>query len=140
MTTTKKVILVEDNPADVELTKLSFENQDIQAEIVHCMNGRELLDLLPTIPLKDISFILLDLNMPQLGGKDILKIIRENIEWRKLPIIVFTSSHNKTDVKSCYELGANAYVLKPINLNDFEDAIRTIASFWGEINVMATFN
>jgi len=135
----KKVILVEDNPADVELTKLAFKNLSIETDLVHCSNGKELLSLLgKEHHLDEICYILLDLNMPVLNGIEVLKIFHKDKELRKLPVIVFTSSMQETDIQTCYALGANAYVLKPMSLSEFDATIKSISEFWGDVNVRAS--
>ncbi len=140
MRTAKKIILVEDNIADVELTKLAFRKLELPLEVIHVFDGYELIDLLKKLNLEDIVLILLDLNMPKLGGLDILKIMNKDEEFCKLPVIIFSTSNNESDVYACYEYGANAYVSKPIDINDFHKTIQAIAHFWGDINVLPSFD
>ena len=140
MAASKKIILVEDNLADAELIKMALNKLAYDGEIVHCFDGQELLDLLEKELLVNISFILLDLNLPKISGTEILQRFREDVELRKLPVVVFTSSKHSNDIQNCYDLGANAYVRKPMDLNEFDEAIRAIASFWAEINVLASFS
>lgn len=139
MSTRKKIVLVEDNLDDVRLTKLALENLAIPADMVHCGNGEQLLNLLQTEPLSNISYILLDLNMPKMNGFDVLNRFHGDEELRRLPVIVFTTSSSPSDIKTCYELGANAYVVKPINFVDLESSLKAISGFWGEINVKPMF-
>ena len=140
MKTAKKIILVEDNVADVELTKIAFRKLELPLEIIHVPDGHELIDLLQEVNFDDIALILLDLNMPKIGGLDVLKIMNGDEEMCKLPVIVFSTSSNEEDVFACYEYGANAYVNKPININEFHKTIAAIAHFWGDINVLPAFN
>ncbi len=140
MNSHKKIIIAEDNIADVELTKLAFEELELDIEVVHVFDGQQLMELLKTFPLNEVSLILLDLNMPKMGGLDVLKQMYNDPELRKLPVIVFTSSVHESDVHACYEYGANAYVNKPIDINTFHTSIAAIASFWTEINVLPAFN
>lgn len=135
MHTTSKILLVEDNLADVELTKIAFESQQIQSEIVHCADGKIALDFLRDNSIEGFSYVLLDLNMPRLNGLDLLKICKQDPILKRLPVIVFTTSASNTDVQQCYEHGANAYVLKPVDLEDFDRTISAINSFWETINV-----
>lgn len=134
-----KILLVEDNLADVELTKIAFKNQKIGTEIVHCEDGKVALDFLKEHSAEGLGYVLLDLNMPRLNGLDLLKICKQDPLLRRLPVIVFTTSGNDEDVQQCYEFGANAYVLKPVDLADFDKTIQAINSFWGEINVQGHF-
>ena len=136
---TKKIILAEDNPADVQLTKMAFEEVAPGLEVVHVADGQELVDYVSTAALTDIALILLDLNMPRMGGIDVLRRFYQDEEFKKLPVVVFSSSASQDDVSTCYDLGANAYVCKPIDINDFNNIIRAIASFWGEINVLPEY-
>ena len=135
-----KVVLVEDNPADVELTKLVYSELDADIELVHFFDGHQLIETLPGLSLKDISYILLDLNMPKLSGIDVLKIFSDHEEWRKIPVIVFTSSNHLGDISTCYNLGANAYVTKPVDIEDFETTIRKIHEFWSSLNLRPNFD
>lgn len=140
MRTAKKIILVEDNIADVELTKLAFQKLDLPLEMIHVPDGYQLIDLLKDLNLEEVALILLDLNMPRLGGLEILKIMNKDSELCKLPVIIFSTSSNDADVYACYENGANAYVSKPIDLNEYHKTIQAIAHFWGDINVLPSFD
>lgn len=133
--TLKKIILAEDNLADFELTKLAFEELNLPVEIIHVGDGQELLHYLEVAPLNEIALMLLDLNMPKVNGIEILKMMYHDEVLRKLPVIVLSSSLHESDVLTCYEYGANAYVNKPIDINDFNEIIRSIANFWIGINL-----
>lgn len=139
MTQTKTVILVEDNPADAELTKLAFQNLHFSDQIMHCLDGDSLFKLLVNISLNNICYILLDLNMPRLNGIGVLKKLSAHLEWYKLPVIVFSSSTNIEEIVTCYDLGANAYVLKPLDFNEYCNTIRAIHKFWSGVNVVPFF-
>lgn len=134
-TTGKKVILVEDNLAEATLTRLAFQSKIQNAEIIHCANGEELFVLLNQIQLDDICYVLLDLNMPRIGGIEVLRIVGQHEKWRLLPFIIFSSSSLEQEVRACYDLGANAYVTKPMNLDLFDKTIESIHRFWGEVNL-----
>ena len=136
----RKIILAEDNAADVELTKLAFQEVMLPLDIVHVYDGQELLNLLRSEALESIALVMIDLNMPKVGGIDVLKVLYEDAELKKLPVIVFSSSTHETDVLTCYEYGANAYVNKPVDVMEFNEAIRAIANFWGDINVLPTYS
>ncbi len=135
----RKIVLAEDNLADVELTRLAFANLDLPIELIHVNDGQELLDYLNDAELSDIALLLLDLNMPRIGGIDLLKMMYDDDEYKKLPVVVLSSSLHETDVITCYEYGANAYVNKPIDINAFNEMIAAIASFWVEINLLPVF-
>ena len=140
MNSPKKIILVEDNLADVKLTKMAFGNLPMEVDIIHFYNGQELLDYLPKATLNEISLILLDLNMPKLGGIEVLTAFNSIPDYKKLPVVIFTSSVHQAEVRSCYELGANAYVNKPLDIADFDDTIKAIAFFWLSTNIMVEFS
>lgn len=136
----KKIILVEDNMADVELAKLAFQSISNDLEIEHLLDGEELMEFLGNEVPENIVLILLDLNMPRMGGIEVLKRLNKDGELKKLPIIVFTSSNHQADIKKCYDLGANAYVNKPIDFSELEKTVETIVHFWLNINVKPHFN
>jgi two-component system, chemotaxis family, response regulator Rcp1 len=130
----KKILLAEDNLADYELTKLAFEEFNFPVDIIHLGDGQELLNFFSTNPISDIELMLLDLNMPKVSGIEILKMMYDDPVLRRLPVIVLSSSLHNNDVQACYEYGANAYVNKPIDINEFNKLIRAIANFWIGIN------
>lgn len=140
MVTRKKIILAEDNIADVELTKMAFQEIGLPIDLIHVFDGQELVNYVKDNQLDDIALILLDLNMPRMGGVDVLKAFSANAEHNKLPVVVFSSSTHETDIMTCYGYGANAYVCKPIDINEFTKTINSIAQFWGNINVIPTYN
>jgi len=136
----KKIILAEDNLADAELTKLAFADLELPIELIHVNDGQELLNYINSNDLSDIALILLDLNMPRIGGIEVLKIMYHDEEFKKLPVVVLSSSLHETDIITCYEYGANAYVNKPIDINAFSEVISAIGNFWVEINLLPVFN
>lgn len=136
----KKIILVEDNKAEADLTKIVCRDLKIESEILHFSDGEELLIKLPALPLAQISYILLDLNMPRVNGYQVLQKLSTEPNWKKLPVIVFSSSTSENDVNTCYDLGANAYVTKPMDINKLTQVIQSIHSFWGQTNVGPYFD
>ncbi|MCC6726543.1 MAG: response regulator [Saprospiraceae bacterium] len=131
----KKVILVEDNIAEADLTRIIYREQSIPCEIIHCQNGEDFINLLPSVNEEDICYVLLDLNMPRVSGYEVLKELSMNERWKNLVVIVFTSSSNSRDVSKCYEMGAKAYVAKPLDLNELDRTILSIHHFWGMTNI-----
>ncbi len=136
---THKIILVEDSRADAELVKYAFKGQSVAAELIHCHDGEELLKILPTLVPGTIQYILLDLNMPGMNGYEVLKHFSAGEAWKQYPVIVFSSSMHQSDVRTCYELGANAYVCKPLDFNEFDEAIKSINAFWGGVNLRPAY-
>jgi CheY-like chemotaxis protein len=136
----KKIILVEDNLADVELVKISVRELEKPVELVHVGDGQELLNYLKTAQLSEIAVILLDLNMPRVSGIDVLRFISGDENLKKVPIVMFTTSNSKTDILRCYELGAKAFVCKPLDIFEFNHSIKAIVEFWTGINMMPAFS
>jgi CheY-like chemotaxis protein len=136
----RKVILVEDNLADVELVKISVSELETPVELVHVGDGQELLNYLQTAVLSDIAVILLDLNMPRVSGIDVLRNMQADPTLKKVPVVMFTTSNSKSDIMKCYELGAKAFVCKPLDIFDFNNSIRSIVEFWTGINMLPSLN
>lgn len=135
-----KVILVEDNKAEADLTKIVFHEQELPIEILHCQNGEEFIQLLHNINEDEICYVLLDLNMPRVNGYEVLEHVSKNEKWKNLVIIIFSSSVNEKDIAKCYELGAKAYVAKPFDLNELDRTILSIHRFWGATNIKPLSN
>jgi two-component system, chemotaxis family, response regulator Rcp1 len=136
----KKVILVEDNQAEAELTRIVFRELSIPVEIVHCLNGEDFLQMLEGFEQQEICYVLLDLNMPRMNGYEVLEYISKDEKWKNLAVIVFSSSINSKDIDRCYEMGANAYVAKPLDLNEFDRTILSIHGFWCGMNMSPETN
>jgi CheY-like chemotaxis protein len=139
MAKSKKVILVEDNMADVELVKISVSELENPVDLIHVGDGQELLNFLQTTNLTDIAVILLDLNMPRVSGIDVLTHMNRDSNLKRVPVVMFTTSNSKTDILRCYELGAKAFVCKPLDIFEFNTSIRSIVEFWTGINMLPAF-
>ncbi|HET9956309.1 MAG TPA: response regulator [Polyangiaceae bacterium] len=128
-----RVLLIEDNPADADLTKETLESGRILVDIMVATNGAEALaqlkhrDTLAT-PLPDL--ILLDLNLPRIDGRHVLREIKKDNELRRIPVVILTSSDAERDIVQSYELGANCYVTKPVGLQAFQSIVRSLEGFW----------
>ena len=128
-----QILLVEDNPGDVRLTQEAFAHGKIANELVVCGDGDGALALLRERKAKgeeQPGLILLDLNLPGRGGLDVLAEIKADAELRLIPVVVLTSSAAERDVVQSYERNANAYVTKPIDIEEFLGAIRSLGDFW----------
>jgi two-component system response regulator len=135
------ILLVEDNRDDEALTIRALKKNHIANELVVARDGVEALDyLFGTGPHagRDLSVmpqvVLLDLNLPRIGGLDVLRRIRSDERTRLLPVVVLTSSKEEEDIVSSYSLGANSYVRKPVAFADFSDAVKTLGLFWLLLN------
>jgi CheY-like chemotaxis protein len=136
----RKVILVEDNLADVELVKISVRELENPVELVHIGDGQELLHFFDGAVLSEIAVILLDLNMPRVSGIDVLRHMQQDNNLKKVPVVMFTTSNSKSDIMKCYELGAKAFVCKPLDIFEFNTSIRSIVEFWTGINMLPSFH
>ncbi|MEN2506843.1 response regulator [Stutzerimonas stutzeri] len=136
----KPILLVEDNPHDLELTLVALERSQLANEVIVLRDGAEALDYLlrrgdhtgradgnPAV-------LLLDLKLPKVDGLEVLKTIRETAELRSIPVVMLTSSREEPDLMRAYELGVNAYVVKPVEFRDFVAAISDLGIFWAVLN------
>lgn len=128
------ILLAEDNPADIELVREAFGSIGVNNSIEVVEDGEEAMEYLnQTGKFKDKptpSLILLDLNLPKLSGKEVLRNIKNDENLRRLPVVVLTSSQAERDVSEAYNLNANCYITKPVDVNEFIRSITVIASFW----------
>jgi CheY-like chemotaxis protein len=132
MKLTRRILLVEDSPADTELIRLSFLKMAPPAfELVAFASGEEFLSYVESHPEPEAAFILLDLNMPRMSGFDVLEKMQSQGKVRDIPIVVFSSSMQHGDMSRCYELGANAFITKPFDVAEFDSTIQAISRFWG---------
>ncbi|MDH4127520.1 MAG: response regulator [Spirochaetota bacterium] len=131
------VLLAEDNPADQQLTKRVFEDAKIKNDLYIVEDGVDLMNYLNrkekysnpiTSPRPDL--ILLDINMPRMDGKQALKNIKNDINLKSIPVIIFTTSSYEKDIIESYNLGVNAYVTKPLDIDEFMCAVKNLESFW----------
>jgi two-component system response regulator len=132
----KVILLVEDNAVDEELTIRAFEKNNITNEIIVARDGLEALDYLFGDGRKP-QLVLLDLKLPRLDGLGVLQKIRENESTKNLPVVILTSSKEQQDLVEAYNLGTNAYVQKPVDFNEFTNAIKQLGLFWLILNECA---
>jgi CheY-like chemotaxis protein len=140
METMKRILLVEDDPKDIELTLSALAEHNLANEIVVARDGVEALDYLyrrgafALRPQGNPVVILLDIKMPRLDGLQVLKELKADEHMRFVPVVILTSSRESRDLEECYRLGANAYVVKPVRFAEFVEAIKQIGVFWVLIN------
>jgi len=134
-----KILLVEDNPDDVELTLLAFKKYNFSNEIIVARDGQEALDIL--FPPKTKSeksklpdIILLDLKLPKVSGLEVLKQIKAHPETKIIPVIVLTTSNEERDLRDSYRLGVNSYIRKPVKFNKFVEVIKQLGLYWILLN------
>lgn len=129
----KKIILVEDDEFDAEMTQRSLKKLNLANEIVWLETGKQLLDYLDEHGTDHIAVVILDLQMPQITGIEALRMIKEG-NYPYFPIVILTSSKETPDIETCYELGANSFVTKPVKNVEFQEAISTLGLYWGILN------
>lgn len=140
MTAAKPILLAEDNPRDAELALAAMEEEHISEKVVLCHDGAEVLDYLYCrgqfkSRLKgNPAVVFLDLKMPKVNGLEVLRTIKSDISLRPIPVVMLTSSREEKDLAESYALGANAYVVKPVEFHQFLTAVRELGTFWGVIN------
>ena len=129
------ILIAEDEADDRFLLQAAFTENGFKDKLLFVENGVELVDYLVKLSqsgnsVKMPRFILLDLNMPKKDGREVLKEIKQNMDLKKIPVIIFSTTNNEQEMRRCYELGANSYITKP---NSFENLIKTVAalrSYW----------
>ncbi|MEY2602384.1 MAG: hypothetical protein QOH31_120 [Verrucomicrobiota bacterium] len=135
-----RILLVEDDPKDVELTLTTLEEYNLANEVVVTPDGEEALDYLyrrgafATRSNGNPAVLLLDLKLPKIDGLEVLQQIKSDEKLRMIPVVVLTSSHEERDMVASYSLGVNAYVVKPVDFYEFVNAIRELGVFWAIIN------
>ena len=140
MATLRPILLAEDNPNDVELTLTALHTLNLANEIVVVNNGAEVLDFLHRrgefAQRADVppAVILLDLKMPRVDGLEALRQIRADPGTHTIPIVILTSSREESDLVQGYELGANSYVVKPVDFDQFISAVSQLGVFWAIVN------
>ena len=135
-----RILLVEDDPKDVELTLTALEEYNLANEVIVARDGEEALEYLysrgkfKTRSGDNPSVMLLDLKLPKVDGLEVLKQIKSEEKLRMIPVVVLTSSKEEKDMVASYRLGVNAYVVKPVDFHEFVNAIKELGVFWAVIN------
>jgi two-component system response regulator len=137
----KTILLVEDNPSDIDLTKRALANANIANKLVVAEDGQEALDYLfgtghyagrDAAPL--LAVVLLDLKLPKVDGLNVLRRIRADERTKRLPVVILTSSQEEQDIAAGYDLGANSYIRKPVDFSQFAEAIKSMGLYWLVLN------
>jgi CheY-like chemotaxis protein len=135
-----RILMVEDDPKDVELTLTALEEYNLANEVVVTRDGEEALDYLyhrgnfSARSGENPAVMLLDLKLPKIDGLEVLHQIKSDEKLRMIPVVVLTSSSEEKDMVASYRLGVNAYVVKPVDFHEFVNAIRELGVFWAVIN------
>lgn len=136
----KPILLVEDNPRDIELTLAALEENRLANEVVVVRDGEEAIDYLDRRGIFRLraegnpAVVLLDLKLPKIDGLEVLEHVKTSPSLQTVPVVMLTSSREEPDLTKSYKLGANAYVVKPVDFNEFTKAIRELGLFWAVIN------
>lgn len=136
-----EILIIEDNPHDAELTIRSLKKQNLSNKLFHLTDGAEALDYIygtgkyagRNTEMKP-RVIFLDLKMPKLNGLEVLQRIKSDPELRSIPVVILTSSAEDPDIKRCYELGANSYIVKPVEFENFAKTVSNLGLYWMVIN------
>ena len=138
---TKTILLVEDNPSDIDLTKRALSKGHILNELIVAEDGQEALDYLfgtGMYATRDLAMlptlVLLDLKLPKVDGLEVLVRIRSDSRTKRLPVVILTSSQEEQDIAASYDLGANSYIRKPVDFLQFAEAIKNLGLYWLVLN------
>jgi CheY-like chemotaxis protein len=136
----KRILLVEDNPNDIELTLAALEENRLANEVIVVRDGEEALEYLQRRGIFKMrtaghpAVVLLDLKLPKVDGLEVLERLKADPELKPIPVVMLTSSREEQDLVRSYNLGVNAYVVKPVDFNEFVGAIKELGLFWAVIN------
>lgn len=140
MTELRTVLLAEDSPHDAEMAIDALRDANLANPIVHVEDGVEALDYLlrrgrfEGRPEGDPAVLLLDIKMPRMDGLEVLTELRKNDRFNHLPVVILSSSREESDLARSWDLGVNAYVVKPVDVDQFFEAVRTLGKFWAVLN------
>jgi len=140
MSTLGRILMVEDDAKDVELTLTALEDYNLANEVVVARDGEEALDYLfcrgkfADRADENPAVMLLDLKLPKVDGLEVLQQVKSEEKFKMIPVVVLTSSHEEKDMVASYKLGVNAYVVKPVDFHEFVNAIKELGIFWAVIN------
>ena len=137
MNTTLPILLIEDNPMDVDLTQRAFIRHNLANPLEVMRDGQEAIDFVAGWRAGDLvpSVILLDLKLPKICGLEVLRVIRAHPDIGTVPVVVLTSSAEDDDIRKAYLLGANSYIVKPVDFEKFIDVARQIELYWTVLNM-----
>ena len=136
-----EILLVEDNPSDAEMTIRSLKKNSLANKLLHLQDGAQALDFMfaegdysGCDTISKLKVILLDLKMPKVNGIEVLRKMKADERTKKIPVVMLTSSNQDPDIQECYTLGANSYVVKPVEFDIFYKAISALGLYWMIVN------
>lgn len=136
-----EILLVEDNLSDAELTIRAMRKKNLANNLIHLKNGAEALDFIfakgqyaSRNPNHEPKLILLDLKMPKVGGLEVLAAVRADEKTKHIPVVILTSSKEDPDIDACYRLGVNSYIVKPVEFDNFVEAVSALGFYWLLLN------
>ncbi len=134
---TNSILLVEDNPVDIDLTLRAFKKNNLVNTIHVARNGVEAMEYVKRWDngIELPSLILLDIKLPVMDGLEVLSVLKKHETYRTIPVVILTSSSDNIDIKKAYALGANSYIVKPVDFVRFVDVATQIESYWNTLNV-----
>jgi two-component system response regulator len=132
------IIICDDDEDDLFLLKSVLDDINVKNQTTFLKNGLELIEYLQQK--SHIGLVLLDLNMPKMDGREALKIIKNNVELRHIPIVVLTTSNSPKDIEQCYALGANCFMTKPSSYEGLNDAVSTLTKYWLQLSHLPLHN
>jgi CheY-like chemotaxis protein len=130
----RPILLVEDNPMDLDLTMQAFQEHGVGNPILTCRDGEEALQYIQEHSLPADSrvpiLVLLDLRLPKVDGIEVLRQARQHPVWKQVPFVVLTTSRENKDIEAAYRLGVNSYIVKPVDFLEFAEVVKTIKMYW----------
>lgn len=132
----QSLLVVEDSEDDYEAASRAFKKAGVQNPIYWCRSGEDALNFLRTRAAGLPGLILLDLNMPGIDGRKTLQIIKQDPDLKQIPVVILTTSNDEQDVSSCYKMGANTFVRKPMDFDGLIDAVRRLKEYWFELALL----
>lgn len=134
-----EVLLIEDDPNDAEMIIRTLRKNSLDNNLKHVEDGALAIDVLQKIKKNGGSYpklIILDLSMPRVNGAEVLAVLKKDELTKGIPVVVLTSSMEDKDLKRCYELGVNSYILKPVDFSEFSETIKNLGRYWLQLNLI----
>jgi DNA-binding response OmpR family regulator len=133
-----RILLVEDNPDDAELTRMALDRHHLGRRVIHLTDGAQALDYLlspaAAVHVRNVRFVILDLHLPKVDGIQVIGRLKADPRTRAIPLIMLSSSDHEKDISRSLDLGANSYVVKPMRLDDYMDRVSALGRYWHAIN------